>query len=335
MSITKAVRICVGLLAWCLCAAASRAQETTPPANAPTTEARQPATEATPRDQSLSPELAISPENPNGSDTQNSESQPARDLQPIAVYRPLAGIQDQTIGEYPWARNYLVPSVAVNEVVDTNGLSQLGGTQNGLASVTYLLGGLTLDRESSGSNSYINYYGGRSFSPEGGALDSTVQELGASQLFRWSRSRLLFADQFTYLPESPFGFAGGEDIGALGLGGELGASFSVLQEAFLPNQSILTGAGTRISNTVAAQYDYQTSARSSITLAGGYGLLDFQDSGFINNWNVFFVGGYNHQISPRDTVAVLYRYQALRFTGLSESINDNLVQMAYSRNITG
>jgi hypothetical protein len=343
MSNKNAVRLCVGLLAWCLCVATARAQDAPPPdtqnstapgsTQVPTTD--QPAGSSTQRDQPLPPEVSNSQENPSNSDAQNPGSHPIGDQQPMDVYRPLAGVQDQSIGEYPWARNYLVPSVAVNEVVDTNGLSQLGGNENGLASVTYLLGGLTLDRESARSRSYINYYGGRSFSPEGGALDSTVQELGASQLFRWSRSRLLFADQFSYLPESPFGFVGGEDIGALGLGGELGASFSVLEQAFLPNQSILTGRGTRISNTVATQYDYQTSARSSLTFAGGYGLLNFQDSGFINNWNFFFVGGYNYRITARNTVAVLYRYQALRFPGLSESINDNLVQMAYSRTITG
>lgn len=335
MAINKAARVCVGLLAWCLCVAAARAQNPTAPGSSQEPSTDQPAASPTQRDRPLPAEVSNSQENPPHSDAQNPATLPAAEQQPIAVYRPLGGIQNQSLGEYPWARNYLVPSVDVNEVVDTNGLSQLGGTQNGLASVTYLLGGLTLDRESSGSNSYVNYYGGRSFSPEGGALNSTVQELGASQLFRWSRSRLLFADQFSYLPESPFGFVGGEDIGALGLGGELGASFSVLQEAFLPNQSILTGAGTRISNTVAAQYDYQTSERSSLTFAGGYGLLDFQDSGYINNWNAFFVGGYNRRITARDTVAVLYRYQALRFTGLSESINDNLVQVAYSRTITG
>ncbi len=333
MLINKPARIACALFVVSTFTAGLRAQSANPGTPQP-----QPTQDAQP----AQPQQPLVPETTQPND-QGDNDLPAilqeqadqqQNQQAALVYQPLAGIQEQTLGSYHAAQNFLVPGFDLNEIVDTNGLSALGSGQTGLASVTYAAGGIKFERDSQRSATVFDYFAGRSFSPEGGLLDSTMQGLAAAQTFRWHRSTLLFADQFSYLPESPFGFAGGGNIQSLGLGGDLTSSFSVLQQDFLPNQTVLTGRGTRISNTAATEYDYRTGPLSSLTFAGGYGLLNFDQPGFVDSWNAFFVGGYNRTITRRDTVAVLYRFNAIRFNGVSGAINDNLVQFAYGRSIT-
>ena len=44
----------------------------------------------------------------------------------------------------------------------------------------------------------------------------------SSQTFQWNRWAVQILDQFSYLPQSDFGFGGGTNLGFPGVGGSIG-----------------------------------------------------------------------------------------------------------------
>ena len=53
-------------------------------------------------------------------------------------------------------------------------------------------------------------------------------------------------DQFSYLPQSAFGFGGGTNLGIPGVGGSIGPTIPGLGSSYVPNQSIYAGLRTSI-----------------------------------------------------------------------------------------
>jgi hypothetical protein len=72
-----------------------------------------------------------------------------------------------------------------------------------------------------------------------------------------------------------------------------------------------------------------------VTFVGSYSLLHFFDNGFLNSGEAFFQTGYDYQLTSKDTIALLYRFTALRFSNSNQSINAHVAQVAYGRRITG
>jgi hypothetical protein len=136
-------------------------------------------------------------------------------------------------------------------------------------------------------------------------------------------------DQLSQLPSSGFGYGGfGNPVSDVA--GSVG-----LQSSFVPDQSILTARGTRISNSAAAEVNTFLTRRSSITFVGSYSLLDYISSNLLNTHQVALQAGYNHQFTAKDTIALLYRFTAFRYSAIAQSINDHSVQFSYARRVTG
>jgi hypothetical protein len=169
-------------------------------------------------------------------------------------------------------------------------------------------------------------------------LNSAIQDLEFSYGYRWRRWSLLVGDQVSLLSESSFGFGG---VGGLAFlnGGSLfgpgGVPGPFLNPSLNPNQTIPTILVPRLSNTAVAQLEYTLSPRSSWTASGSYGMLNFLGAGFINSAEGVFQTGYNYSLSPQSSVAVIYRFDAFRFTHLPQKIEDHLVQFGYARYVTG
>jgi hypothetical protein len=143
------------------------------------------------------------------------------------------------------------------------------------------------------------------------------------------RSVITLIDQLSQLPQSAFGY-GGFGSSTTDLAGSVG-----LQSNFIPDQSILTARGTRISNAAVGEVNTFLTRRSSLTFVGSYSLLDYVSNSLLNSHQIAFQGGYNHQLTPKDTIAVLYRFNAFRFSSIAQSINDHSVQFSYARRVTG
>lgn len=250
--------------------------------------------------------------------------------------RPLTGAQDLTLGTYSNAHNFLLPSISLTTQLDKN---PPASGYNNVTSLSYLLGRLDLSHVSRRSQLSLNYLGGGTLSTYGDIGNSIVQDLGFLESFNWRRWSLLLDNQVSYL--TPFGFGGVGGSGFLanasqfapGVG--VGGGATALQPILTPSQTIPTTGVPQLSNTVVTQAEYHFSRRSSWTAMGSYGLLQFFGAGYTNSSNALFQTGYNYQVSREGTIAVLYRFDEIRFTRRAQGINDHVMQLSYARRIGG
>lgn len=241
--------------------------------------------------------------------------------------RSLAGAQTLSLGAPATSHSYWQPHFDFAGTVDSNGLSS--ATNTGWTTWSSFFGGIDLHRISGNSNMSLSYTGGATLSNEGDASNGIVQSLAFSEKLAFRRATLTLLDQLSYLPETAFGYQGS---GALGLpgGGSLG-----LQPGLPPGQSILTPRGQRLSNAFAPQLDVLLSPRSSITFVGTYSLLHYFDNDLLNYYSAGFQAGYNYRMTRKDTVALVYSFDAFRYSNFNQSINDHVVHVSYARRVTG
>ena len=219
--------------------------------------------------------------------------------------------------------SYLLPSFQYTGFLDDN-VSQTAGNSGLVGHSTYI-GSLALQRVkrrtqlnlsyAGGAFFYSRAYGTGNFGPR--SSSGMLQELSVSQTVNFRRLQLVFSDQFTYLPESAYGFSGfaGLDSFGGGSGGAFLGSTSSINPGLLPGGSILTGSSRRIANALVGEARYSRSVRSTFTLTGNYGLLQFLDSGYTNIHYFTLLAGYNYRLTTRDQVAVEYIDTEYLFSG--------------------
>ncbi|HXJ17812.1 MAG TPA: hypothetical protein VNM68_11540, partial [Candidatus Polarisedimenticolia bacterium] len=167
------------------------------------------------------------------------------------------------------------------------------------------------------------------YSNDGTAANGVVQRLNFADRFSFHRSSVSFFDELSYLPEQAFGF-GGVSGAPLPAGDSVG-----LGPGFAPGQSILAGRTQSLANSFVMEVNLSLTPRSSLTFSGGYTLLHYFDSALLDYGDVVARGGYNYEISQRNTIAVLYNFSGLRYSNFGQSIDDHSVQISFARRITG
>jgi len=240
--------------------------------------------------------------------------------------QPLAGVQTLSLG-IPEGHTYWQPSAGVTGNATSNGF----GASNGWTTYEDLIGGLSLHDISGRSNLALSYLGGGQVYQGGGTGtgNAVIQELGLLETLSWERTTLSLFEQASYVPETGFGYAG---VGGLAIPG---GNPVILQPGFGITGTILTIPTQQLANSSLAELDTKLSARSSLTFVGGYSLLHFFGANLLNTNGAVFQAGYNRNLNRKDTIAVLYRFDALRFGNNSQTINDNVAQLSYARRITG
>lgn len=258
----------------------------------------------------------------NGSPTE-------QDLQPDT--RALSGVETLSLGGLKASHSYWQPHVDIFESADSN----VGETTSGSAwgSWTSISAGVDVHHISGNTDLLLTYTGGGVFSSSAGANNGMIQELGFTdrvQLHRWT---LTFLDQLSYLTESAFGFGGfsGASLPGSSFGGGIGG----IGSSFLTGQSLLVSQGRSVSNFLATEGDLALTRRSSLTLVGGYSLLDYPDSNLLNSWAANARIGYNYLLTPKDTIAVFYTYSGFRYTNFDQYVDSHSFQVSYGRRVTG
>lgn len=236
---------------------------------------------------------------------------------------PLAGAQDLSLGESPVTRNNWQPHLDLSVGATSNALELQGNT--GWTGWAYLVGGVDLHRFSGVQHLFVNYTGGGVLSLGGPDSSGVYQALNVADQFKLQRSTLTFLEQFSYSPEASLGVGGFEDLGG---SLELGSSFT-------PNQGLLTAREQNVNNTFLTQADVRLSGRSSLTFVGGYLLLHYFNSGNLSYDGPLFRGGYNYQMTRKDTIALLYQFSNIDYTNFDQSIDLNTVHATYGRRVTG
>jgi hypothetical protein len=96
------------------------------------------------------------------------------------------------------------------------------------------------------------------------------------------------------------------------------------------------GQQPRMTNVAVADLVESLNPRSSVTLAGAYGLVHFINSGFINSRQISAQAGYNYQINRKDQIAVVYGFQDFRYPStVGTHFNSHLVSVLYGHRISG
>lgn len=247
------------------------------------------------------------------------------ELQPDT--RPLAGAQDLSIGELPLTHSYWEPQFNFTTTGDSNPL--VGSGQGGWTTWSTMTAGIDFHRVSGNSDLVVNYMGGGEISNDGEAGNSVLQQFGFNDKIAWRRTTLTLIDQLNYVPDISLGYGALSGLSLPG-GGSVG-----LQQGFLPGQSILTPEGERLTNSFIVQDDTYLTPRTSLTFVGGYSLMHYYGDNLLNMGDAIFQGGYNYQMTRKDTFAVLYRFSGYRYSNIRQSINDNMVQVSYGRRLTG
>jgi hypothetical protein len=294
--------------------------------------------------------LAQNPPISSGSSMESGQAGPGAPAQttPLAgtaapEVTPLLGAQEFSPGSRTPARNYLIPTFQWTGSVDTNGNSSTGRAQRVMQS-TYL-GSLTVQHVKRRSQFNLNYAGGAFFyertlepvytsEPQG---YGTFHQLSISQKVAWRRWQLFLGDTGSYLPNSPLGFAGMGGLSTLG-GGPEGLSLPgspVISSMLQPSQSVLSTRARRLSNVAVAEVQLRATSRSTLSVTGGYGTLNFREPGFIDSNYEYLLAAYTHAVSRRDSLSLVYTHVLMRFDVPDRGILTRGFLVAYGHRITG
>jgi len=151
-----------------------------------------------------------------GEDDSNQADREA--LQPDT--RPLTGVQSATLGKVASEHSYWIPGIQYGNTIQNNGAGSQG--QSSWSVTNYLSGNVSLLEEWKSAQLSLNYSGGGTFSTNSAQGNGYFHQLGFIQAFEWPRWQVQFLDQFSYLPESQFGFGAGSNLGVPGIGGSFG-----------------------------------------------------------------------------------------------------------------
>ena len=244
---------------------------------------------------------------------------------------PATGLQSPTLGAPDLAHSYWVPGLEYGSVVQSRPPGQQG--TNGWYADNYVGGQLSLLEAWSHAQLGVNYSGGGYFTTDSLQNNGGFHQLSAGQTISLNRWEIQFFDNFSYIPESQFGFAGGTNLSLPGITGTLGPAVPGLGASIVPNQSIYSAIGPRYSNAAAVQVTYSISRRGSVTLGGSYGLLRFTDPGNVDNDMTLGSLGYNYALSRNDSIGILYRFAGYHYTGQPQALGSQTVNFVYDRKI--
>ena len=242
---------------------------------------------------------------------------------------PLTGAQQPALGSPEMRHSYWVPGLEFQNSLQ----SPINGVGD-WTSTSYFVGTASVNVFSSHSQFALNYSGGGSVTNSSTLPNSSYQRMDVSQAFIWGRWHVSLLDQFSYLPQSSFGFGGGTNLSVPGIGGVLGSTIPGLQTSYSPGQTLFDGTGPRYTNSGVVQTDYALGSRGSLTATASYGILRFTEGNSIETNDSIFSLGYNYQVTRNDTLGLVYRFTNYRYLGDPQSLNDHVVNVAYGRKIT-
>ena len=250
------------------------------------------------------------PPKPAGYSFPNLGAEPSQgQLQPDSS--PLTGMQNATIGIPEIRHSYWAPGLQFGSNISPNSYGQTNSSWN---ATNYFIGTMSLLEAWDRGTLAVNYSGGGFVSTDSLRGNGWYQQLALAQSYQTPRWLIQIFDQFSYIPQSSFGFGGGTSLGIPGTGGPgnttipgLGGDYTQAK-AFMASDLIY-------SNTAALQATYALTPRGSFTAAASYGVLNFLQSGNYDSNTLVSSLGYNYALTRNDTIGLVYRFSAYHFPG--------------------
>ena len=108
---------------------------------------------------------------------------------------------------------------------------------------------------------------------------------------------------------------------------------------FGPGQFGSLGQQPRITNSAVVDITESLTPRSSVTVAGGYGLVHFtgnNPTGLINSRQVSAQAGYDYQLNRNDQMALVYGFQDFHYPSVAgSSFLTHMTHVLYGHRISG
>ena len=244
---------------------------------------------------------------------------------------PATGLQSPTLGSPELGHSYWVPGFLLGSTIESRPPGQLA--TGGWYANNYVGGEVSLLEERGRPEFGLNVTGGGYFTTDSLQSNGGFAQLSSGYSLSLNRWNIQLFDYFSYIPESQFGFSVGTGLALPGVTGSLGPAIPGLSASTVPSQSIYSALGPRYSNAFAAQATYLLSRRASITVGGSYGILDFTQAGNINNEMALGNVGFNYQLSPHDTIGVLYRFTGFHYEGEPQALGTHVVNFVYQKKV--
>jgi hypothetical protein len=266
----------------------------------------------------------------------------------------LAGAAPFTLGSLQHTGNIFDPVISVSQLGQT---VPIASGKTILTGISVASGSLNFNRTWSEYQFTTVYNGGETFNLGYGAAPGffgatsphfQFHNLSVTQEAAWARWHVLLRDNFVASPGAQFS---GQGIGGPGLVAQfssmLGSSLNNLGQSFQPVETINTAEAMRYQNSILGQAEYSLSRRSALTFSGSYGVLDFTGAGYFSSTKYNAQAGYDYQLDPSDSFAILASYGKIDYngtgtgatgtllTGNGNSTTDYLGALAFGRKITG
>src|SRR6267142_670525 len=133
--------------------------------------------------------------------------------------RPLSGVQNPTLGTPEMRHSYWVPGIEYSNTIRSNSLSP--ATNSAWNTTSFVSGDISLLEAWSHSLLSANYSGGGFSSTDPIQGNGQYHRLATAFEVDQRRWQLLLVDQFSYLPQSAFGFGGTSGLATAGIVGTL------------------------------------------------------------------------------------------------------------------
>ena len=260
-----------------------------------------------------------------------ADAQTPADVQYTPDDHPLSGLQELGLGTEisgggagARMRTRLTPAFSAGASYDTNYFNVNGNPEG--ATVSNYAGSLSLDGSSLNNEFGLHYSGGASINHTVDNSQNIHHQFGIMEAFRRHKWQVMLGDDASYLPESGFGSAHLTD-------GNSGSLVGTRQET-LPDQSIVTGRGGRISNSAQGEVSYLLSWRDSVSFSGNYGLLRYlDDTGLIDGTQIGAGAGWQHAFNHHDTMSLSYHFSDFGYDNQPGTLHSHSFQVAYGRRI--
>ena len=248
---------------------------------------------------------------------------------------PVGGVEQYRVEGPGLGRSYYIPRLTVQELYDTNPgySSTTGGSQ--ADAVTAITGGVTLQWLKRNSTFSLDYSSEGLIYDTGVEPNAVVQQLAVSEKLTLRRWNLLFAENFSYLPESAFllgglGYAGGASAGLPGVGG-----ITNINQYLQQTQTIASPSVRQLSSSSAFQAQYDLGAGSSLSGAVVAGFLHFFGTTLLDSRDIYGRFEYDRALTRRDTLTFSYAVTRLDYSSGAPGFTSHSFQVGYRRLLTG
>ena len=250
---------------------------------------------------------------------------------PARPERPASEIEQVGLGLWGAGQSLFTANLGVSFTGDSNASANAGPSQ--LRSAVRINGDASLLRNWRQATLSMNYSSGGTLYNSGSGLNRQSHVFGFRYGLVGRGWSLTLNDSFSLLPESSFGFW--STAGGVLLPGAPGQVQSQLNPLLVPNQSILTGIGRRVSNTFAGQVSYSLTPRSSLAISSSYGILRGLNSNLLNNHQWSLGTAYSYLWTSRDSVSLTYSHSGHGWDNSDFGISADTLRVGYSRQLTG